>query len=347
LAADGVIATSALEWRKLSAEPPAGQRITTRLAFPHRRDDIFIGVDGVGHRHLFVQISEAEEELTERPSRGISVSTRELNVDARQMLRFIDIECMEPFGHAALDIVASELADALDAGATIERAALVQNMLAKWRRFWAGASRGLLSHEDQVGLFGELWFLLLWLMPAIGEDSAVASWRGPFRSRHDFETPGAAVEVKSTCTTDGSHIVNSLEQLLPPENGTLYFLSLLLREEHSSVHHLPGLIAHAREVLADRHEARSLFDTALERAGYADVFEREYSKLRLRVRSEVLYRVAEGFPSLVPTSFAAGVPVGVSDISYRMRADLAPTLAVASEPGSARAFLEAMRTRST
>ena len=36
---------------------------------------------------------------------------------------------------------------------------LVQNVLAKWRRFWSGVSQSALSREQQLGLFGELWFM--------------------------------------------------------------------------------------------------------------------------------------------------------------------------------------------
>jgi hypothetical protein len=50
----------------------------------------------------------------------------------------------------------------LQAGASIGHISLVQNVLAKWRRFWSGVSRGLLSKEQQFGLFGELWFFCRW-----------------------------------------------------------------------------------------------------------------------------------------------------------------------------------------
>ena len=317
--------------------------MTARLAFPHRRRDLFIGIDAAAHRHLYVEIPNTEEELTERASRGISVSTRMLNVGDGQLMRFVDVECLEPYGHAALDLVASELADALDAGATIERTSLVRNILAKWRRFWSGAGGGLLSREEQIGLFGEMWFMLLWLMPAVGEEAAVKCWRGPWGSRHDFEAMGVAVEVKSTCSSDGLHIVNGVEQLLAPQSGDLYFLSLKLREEQSSTHHLPSLVARARELLQSHYEARSALDSTLESAGYLDAFEREYAKLRMQVRSERLYHVVEGFPRVVPTLFAAGVPNGVTQISYRVSVDVAPHLAVASEPVAARPYLSAMR----
>ncbi|AQV95654.1 PD-(D/E)XK motif protein [Cupriavidus necator] len=331
-----------LGWLGLQSEPPTGERLTTRLAFPGRRRDIFIAIDALSRRHILVELPEGETgELVERSIRGISVATRELRIGNDETARFIDIVCLESQGHAALDVVAIELAGALDKGATIGRPALVRNVLAKWQRFWSGANQGLLTFEAQVGLFGELWFLLNWLGPVVGEAVAVSRWRGPLGARNDFEAPGIAVEVKTNSALDNRHTIHGVEQLLEPEGGELYLFSLRVREDCSAPHHLPGLILQARDALGTHHDALSTLEAVLEAAGYMDVFSQEYSKLRLRVRAETLYHVTEGFPRIVPQSFNAGVPAGVSGLVYTLSTDAATPWVKASEPSCAGPFISA------
>lgn len=336
MATEGVSIELELCWERLAAQPPAGENLTTRLAFPRGRKDVFIGLDANGCRHLLVELPEHEEdELVERASRGISVVTRNLHVDADSTIRFIDIICLESPGYAALDVVAVELADALDSGASIARASLVRNVLAKWRRFWSGTSHGLLSREQQVGLFGELWFFLHWLCPSIGAEIAIDRWRGPLGARHDFEAPKISVEVKTTENAGGRHTIHGIEQLLEPQDGALFFFSLLVRDEGGAPDHLAGLVAQTREMLKPYHDARVSLDALLDEVGYKDEFEREYAKLRLRVRSESLLRVSENFPRLVPASFVNDVPQNVLQVTYDIVVDASATWMVARTPDAA------------
>ena len=187
---------------------------------PGRRDDVLIAVDAAHRRHVLVRIPPGEPcDLAERTSRGIAVQTVEMNIGAGQLSNFVEVVCLEPQGHPALDIVVEELVSSLEAGASTGRVRLVQNVLAKWRRFWSGVNQGLLSTEQQLGLFGELWFLSRWLGPSVGMQKAVQMWRGPVHARNDFELPGVGIEVKTTGRVDAAYIIHGLEQLLEPVGG--------------------------------------------------------------------------------------------------------------------------------
>jgi len=321
-------------------QAPTGERLTARLAAPDARDDVFIAVDDARRRYVLLTIPAGEpHELSERISRGISLQTVEMKVGSGQTNLFIEVACLEPNGHAAFDVVIGELIQALCAGASIGRVRLVQNILAKWRRFWSGINQGLLSKEQQLGLFGELWFLTRWLTPSIGTIRAVELWRGPAGARNDFETKGLGIEVKTTGRLDSAHVIHGVEQLLEPSDGALLLFCLSVRDEASGGENLSDLVQEVRALLAEDFEALSRFESMLYAYGYEDSHASEYSKLALRVRAEGLYRVQPGFPRLIPASFAGGVPVGISNVTYELRLESATPWHVAATPIAARAVL--------
>lgn len=326
----------ALPWALLEAEPPTGDRLTVRVALRDRRDDVLIGIDAARRRYLLVQIPAGEPgDLTERTSTGIAVQTVEMNVGAAHTDRFIEIACLEAQGYAALDTIAVELIEALDAGASIGRVRLVQSVLAKWRRFWAGVSQGLLSREQQLALFGELWFLVRWLSPSVGNAKAVKMWRGPTGARNDFESVGIGIEVKTTGRVDGLHTVNGLEQLVEPADGVLFLFSLLVRDEANGTEALPKVVDEVRDRLSSDYLALSQFDAAVYAAGYDDRVASEYAKLTLRIRNESLYRITEGFPRLVPASIAGGLPPGIGRVTYDLSLEAATPWMVATDADAA------------
>lgn len=325
-----------LRWDLLEAQPPSGERLTVRRAIAGRHPDVLIALDAAKRRHVLVELPDGElGELAERTSRGIAVQTVELQPGGEVTKRFIEVVCLDTQGYAALDTIAVELIEALEAGASIGRVRLVQNVLAKWRRFWSGIAQGVLSKEEQLGLFGELWFLNRWLAPAVGVSTAVTMWRGPAGARNDFEAPGLAIEIKTTGRVDGAHVIHGLDQLLEPPCGKLMLFSLLVRDEASGTENLPAQVAEARGLMADDYALQSQFDALIYAAGYDDRLAAEYAKLVLRIRDTGLYSVTEGFPRLVPASLMGGVPVGVSAVEYQLRLDAAGAWLLAATPAAA------------
>lgn len=338
-------APGALRWDLLMNQPPTGERLTVRTAIAGRHPDVLIALDVARRRHVLVEIPVGEAgEVAERISRGVAVQTVGLKTGAGLESRFIEIACLDVQGHAALDTIAVELVDALESGASVGRVRLVQSVLAKWRRFWAGISPSVLSTEQQLGLFGELWFLTRWLAPNVGVERAVKMWRGPGGARNDFETPGTGIEVKSSGRVDGAHIIHGLDQLLEPPGGRLMLFSLLVRDEASGSETLPALVAQTRGLIAEDDGLQSQFDAMLYESGYDDRLAADYSKFVLRIRAEELYLVVEGFPRLVPSSIVGGLPPGVGGLEYELRLDAAGPWLLATTPGAAAPHLLARST---
>jgi hypothetical protein len=249
-----------------------------------------------------------------------------------------DIACHDAAGHEAFDLIGGELADRLVSGRETAPECVVR-VLAKWRRFWGQAALQILSREEQLGLFAELWFLSVWMVPGAGADEAVKRWRGPFGSRHDFEWAGRSVEVKATTSTRGRiHRVNGLDQLAPPEQGQLLFFSLRLHEEAGATNTLPLVIAACRSQMEADADSLNLFERALIQVGYSPAHDEEYARLHLRIVEEGLFSVRDDFPRLTVMQLEAGIPPGVERVEYEINLSGFDHLRIASRAAACPQF---------
>lgn len=324
--------TLADAWLRLHQTEPAGERLA---ALPVSSSDdvgIMAGLDSSGLHHVLVSIEDDAPPLTDNRSRGITVLTRLLDVQGRGRQRYIDIVCRNADGHPALDIMGEELIDKV-VNSQMPAALAVSQILDKWRLFWGKTPARILSLDEQIGLFAELYFLSHWLIPRMTPTQAVAQWRGPFGSRHDFETLGVSVEVKATQSTRGRiHTIHGLDQLAPPEAGRLFLFSLVVRAELGASHSLPDLVASCRTQITMDATAVRQFEQALAEAGYSAKQEDEYAGLRLRIVDEGLFRVEDDFPRLTAASLANGLPTGLEHVDYVVNLTGFEHLMIASDP---------------
>lgn len=305
-------------WDRLGTTISTGESLTARLAMPSVTKRLLAALDSESRRHLLIQLLPDEVELRDDQSRGVSVATRELVIHDHGSGRYLDICCIDASGYNALDLLGGEIAYGLSASSTTP-ARLVELVLAKWRRFWGELPRQMLSREEQLGLFAELWFLSTWLITRIGVSDAVIPWRGPFGARHDFEWVGRSIEVKATTSVRGRiHRINGLDQLAPPQNGVLMLFSLRLREEAGASNTLPSLVDVCRSQMELEPDTLDRFEAALAQANYSPTYEDEYAKLKLRVIDEGLFRVEQDFPRITAASFESGLPSGVERVEYEV-----------------------------
>jgi hypothetical protein len=326
-------------WGRLEQSRVTGEQMTARSAGTGLGRGMLCAIDSQNRRHLLIALQEQDAELRDVESRGLSVQTRELVVRGQDSVRYLDIICQDAAGHPILDLIGHELLDLLRP-ADCRPADSVRRVLIKWRRFWSLMPRSLLSQSEILGLFGELWFLRVWLLPYLGSNRAIAGWRGPSGARHDFEWAARSVEVKATASTRGNiHRIHGLDQLLPPEGGELHLFSIRLREEQAASNTLPGLIKAISDELEEGSEIADRFETSLHQAGYSPVHAEEYEKYHFRVIDEGLYAVREDFPRIVPGSFIGGIPTGIERVEYDVNLGGFDHLRLARTPDQATALL--------
>ncbi len=319
---------TAASWRDLEARPVAYGSLNAR-----RLTDVaaVLAVDQQARRHVLLPINRLEEGFNDTRSRGLVVLSRMLEVENEPSRPFLDLCGTDPAGRDAFNVVATELVDQLRRGVASVEA--VASSLAKWRRFWSTAPLEGLTPEEIRGLFGELWFLLVWLLPHGHEQ--VRHWVGPQGARSDFQWQGLSIEAKTTNSGRGHiHRINGIDQLDPPDDGRLLMYSLRLREEAASSNSLASLALAISQELSNRPELNGIFEDQLAAAGYSSLHADRYREIRFRIVDERLYRVEEDFPRLSATTFARGVPMGIERIEYEVNLETCPHLVVAAAPAA-------------
>lgn len=319
-------AITSASWRDLEARPvPYGSLNARRLT------DVaaVLAVDQQARRHVLLPINRLEDGFSDTRSRGLVVLSRMLEVENEPSRPFLDLCCTDPAGRDAFNVVATELVGRLRGGAV--GVAAVASSLAKWRRFWSAAPLEGLTPEEIRGLFGELWFLLVWLLPHGHEQ--VHHWVGPQGARSDFQWQGLSIEAKATNSGRGHiHRINGIDQLDPPDHGRLLMYSLRLREEPASSNSLVTVAVAISNELSSRPDLLAFFEDQLAAAGYSTLQAERYQEIHFRIVDERMYRVEDDFPRLQPTTFAHGVPAGIERIEYEVNLETCAHLILATKP---------------
>jgi len=179
------------------------------------------------------------------------------------------------------------------------------------------ATRGVLTPEKEVGLFGELLFLEF-LVKTIGPDSAVAAWQGPLSEEHDFSFENMTVEIKTTISERRRHTIHGLTQLVPVRGLPLRLISIQVTRASPDVGRtLPQLVSDVRKG-AGGHQV--LIDGLLDQFGWqsdaADLYGTSWT-LRSEPRA---YSVQGTFPAMTPDRLAPVIPSFglLSEVFYRV-----------------------------
>ena len=185
--------------------------------------------------------------------------------------------------------------------------------LAKWQSLFEKIGNQGLSDEAQRGLYGEVYFLRLFINNSSNKNHCLKSWLGPEKSVQDFQYSDWAVEVKTTHGNNHQKIHIASERQLDDAiipNIFLYHLSLDVRMSNGEF--LNSLIDEVSDLLTDNTMAYNLFKLKLLEVGYYDIHRPLYEDTGYTIRQENLYRVAGNFPRITE----ANIPIGVGDVRY-------------------------------
>lgn len=209
-----------------------------------------------------------------------------------------------------------DVAGAMDAAVPEGEERVLKTMLRRvrmWQAFMGKGSRPL-GPEAEVGLAGEIFFLLALLDAGVDAEVALESWVGPNDAPQDFVLGDGAVEVKATVSTTGfPAIIGSLEQLDDSFLSPLFLAGIRFAVAESGTT-LPERVAGMEERLAADPSAVSAFRERTFAAGFSDSHADKYTR-RFLDKETYIHSVAdEGFPRLV----RGNVPAGVSKAVYEI-----------------------------
>lgn len=190
----------------------------------------------------------------------------------------------------------------------------------RWQDF--ASWKGLLSDEQQVGVYGELMFLEA-LLRRDGP-VAVMAWTGRNESlpeRHDFRIRKFDIEVKTTRSATRRHFVHGLGQLMPSHDHELFILSI--RIEGAGLESGLALyerVARIRSSLLDADVERREFEARLSSSGYRDSDAEHYRTRFILADSPMLIPVDQDCPRITSTMLskwiAPDVAGRVDEVSY-------------------------------
>jgi hypothetical protein len=269
--------------------------------------EILFGVDSLGSLHLFIPVEPQAQVLEDLNSSGVKLRRVQLD-EGLDRRCFLDLVCLKPHLQASFHLLADEvLATINDSDRRPD--VLVAALLKRWRDLFARESSAPLSHGELAGLFGELNFLRRIIAKDI---QLMSSWTGPIGQRHDFSLSAASVEVKTSLSSQASHVyINGIEQLTPA-GVPLYLLHYRL-EVAQGGETVPGLVG---DLIASGVDSSFLY-SLLARVGYFPEHEGEYGKLSFRVVESALYLIDESAPVLSARSFKGGnLPPAVVRVTY-------------------------------
>jgi hypothetical protein len=185
--------------------------------------------------------------------------------------------------------------------------------LAKWQSLFEKVGKQGLTDEAQRGLYGEIYFLRVFLNNSTDKNHCLKSWLGSERSIQDFQYSNWAVEVKTTHGNNHQKIHISSERQLDDsiiENIFLYHLSLDIRVDNGES--LNTIIVDVLESLRDSTMASNLFKLKLLESGYFDAHKPLYDNRGYNIRQVNIYRVSGNFPRITEGL----IPIGVGDVKY-------------------------------
>ena len=187
------------------------------------------------------------------------------------------------------------------------------NRFEKWISLFEQASMQGLTHESQIGLFGELVFLRMLLKNFSDFHSSVTSWVGQEKQIRDFQLGKWSVEVKTTHGNNHQKVHISSERQLDIsnlENLFLYHISLEIRQQSGET--LNALVDSIYEILKDDFATLLRFKAKLLEGGYFDKHRSLYEDNGYFIRQDIFYLVENDFPRIEEKD----IRNGVGDVKY-------------------------------
>lgn len=305
----------------MTPAPSSGEYNSKGLGYQSRGIPISLGIDSSGKHHLFIPYFGPSKIVEDKKSKGVHILSKPLLIDDKE-IAFIDLICNisnlnQYFSYVILEILL-EIEKEVD-----EPIKICYRVLNKWREFFSKETKHILSKNELIGLFGELWHLreILKINP-----NCIDIWTGPNTAEHDIKNGNLALEIKTTTKREGRFFeVHGIEQLMTPEGGNLYLATMKIEEVPNGVESVPGLIDSICNLGVD---CNKFFMKLAEIEYYLDCNE-EYSKLQFEIKENRLYFIDDDFPRIVPDSFVKGfLPQNIVKIYYTLDLTVEPPYAI-------------------
>jgi hypothetical protein len=250
--------------------------------------ELWIGVDSGGHKALrflgeFNPVSLSGTK---------SIEVKQFYSGSQKCIQFalIDPESAELFYKFCDDIIESSRENANQQGGYH----FLTYRFSRWKRMFITKS-DILSEEQIMGLIGELYFLLAFMIPHYGQHKAIEAWSAPDPTVKDFSIDNTWYEIKAIGSRSPTVKINSLQQLDFSEPGNLVVLRLEKMSASFLGNNLNQLTLKISQMLESPDDV-DVFQTKLNLAGYG--YNDKYNDYVYDIKDMTLYQVDNSFPAL-------------------------------------------------
>lgn len=190
----------------------------------------------------------------------------------------------------------------------------ISQRVAYWKRLFAKFTGGLLTPQQQRGLYGELLIMEHLLEETGNPFKVLESWQAPTGTNQDFYFGDTAIEVKTTKSNNPSIKIANEFQLESFIFTNLFIAFIRLMELPMGEYTLLNKINKIRNILNTYPILINDFNLKLSYLGISSDFESEYNKTSYNIKNIKYYRVTEDFPRIISSM----VDKAVSHISYEI-----------------------------
>jgi Putative PD-(D/E)XK family member, (DUF4420) len=282
----------------------------------NEKSNLHIFKDELDNYHFVIQAMKVNKDDIEDPQvNGLQIGIFQYKFQNGNSNQFIDMKCnisgyLEEFTEIVKEITKLILEN------KIKPINAINHVISNWISFWANQNKYVLSKEEQIGLICEL--LTFNNLCKINPSNALNTWKGPLGEKHDFNFTDWVLEVKGTRKSNRAHTVNGIDQLKPPDNKNLAFLSFIVSESNNiKSMNLPSLI----DIVISRHFQMKpsftvRFNELLAGTGYSPVHSEIYRKFNIEIMESTLFIVDDKFPKLTSSMLCLPLSSRVSRIRY-------------------------------
>jgi len=286
--------------------------VTTRVMVEHKLD-LFIGYSNSGGRLLKLKSGQSVFISTNLPDfENIDLVLSDERGSNELSLILVDSQLKDLFSAISHDLVNASASASTAAAA----AQIFLNRLGRWADLLEERRRNGLSFSQQLGLLGELCFLVEmleknWVTPT----TIITGWRGPDGDARDNSLGAISVEVKAALATSRKVLkISSLDQL-DTEDRQLVVFRYQFSPADSGIS-LASLIKTIESILRPLSAEWSDLWRKLYLLGYDS--EADYADVGYIEVDKDLYLIEHDFPKLTPTNVSPAIRKASYEIDCAM-----------------------------
>lgn len=181
-----------------------------------------------------------------------------------------------------------------------------------WSAFFASGGLGKDATSKIIGLIGEL--LILEKVIETLDETAITTWWGPVRHRHDFEFADSGIEVKTTINPNSNEVeIHGLKQLSPDTGRSLYLAHLKLNLDPQGLN-LSELIERLLLSKVSKFELKE----KITKSGVSEDLIESFADFKFNGFIVRYFLVDTAFPSITQENLSAADLARITRVSYKI-----------------------------